>query len=337
MERGAVKTLFLPFENGDLPFPVVEERWLFLNAELPHPSLHRWQNVLVAVQGFRPAFLELKNAGFAVVPSVESQAHNGAIILLGKHRTLNRQNIYAATERTLAGGSILVSGAKTSGVQAMRKEMSALVAIEQTHSKNHAQVFRFSRPENWVSPHLDPVSTVSFGDSKFETAPGMFSHKSVDQGSDFLVKHMAGVTGRVADFGAGWGYLSAVLLARNPGVTSLDLYEADHASLEAARKNLMAAGGERHIGFHWFDIRQERVPSTYDVVVMNPPFHSGRKAEFVIGQRFIEAASAALKPGGRLMMVANKQLPYEDTLQANFRRFARIDEDRQYKIIEAVK
>ena len=70
---------------------------------------------------------------------------------------------------------------------------------------------------------------------------------------------------------------------------------------------------------------------------MNPPFHTGRSAEASIGQRMIAAAAKALKPGGRLLMVANRELPYEDTLQRAFRRFERIDEDRQYKVIKAVK
>jgi 16S rRNA (guanine1207-N2)-methyltransferase len=51
----------------------------------------------------------------------------------------------------------------------------------------------------------------------------------------------------------------------------------------------------------------------------------------------ILAASKALRPGGRLAMVANKQLPYEDTLQRAFRKFERIEEDRQFKIIRALK
>ena len=152
MDDGAVKTLFLPFENGDLPFPAEGARFVFLNAEPPLSSDHRWQDSLDCVQGFRTDFLALQTAGYQVTPQVGEGQFSGALVLLGKHRELNRSNIFRALERTLPGGPVLVAGAKTSGVQAMRKEMTELVPIEQTLSKNHAQVFWCLRPESWVSP-----------------------------------------------------------------------------------------------------------------------------------------------------------------------------------------
>lgn len=337
MDEGAIKTLFLPFENGDLPLPQGAARWLFLNADIPPVSDHHWQDNLDCIQGFRPSFLALQQAGFRVTPDTESNAHAGALILLGKYRELNRRNIFTALERTLPGAPILVSGAKTSGVQAMRKEMSDLVTIEQSLSKNHAQVFWFSRPENWASPKLYTDTTINSGDLAFETAPGMFSHKAVDSGSELLAKHFDKMTGKVADLGAGWGYLSAALLQKCPAVTALDLFEADHASLEAAKHNLQKLSPMLPISLHWADLLQEPVQGPYDTIIMNPPFHLGRSTDAAIGQRMIAIASKALKPGGRLFMVANKELPYEDTLQRAFRKFERIDENRQYKVIRAMK
>ena len=51
-------------------------------------------------------------------------------------------------------------------------------------------------------------------------------------------------------------------------------------------------------------------------MIMNPPFHQGRAAEPDLGAAFIAAAARILKPHGRLMMVANRQLPYEAALDA---------------------
>src|SRR5690606_39356015 len=62
----------------------------------------------------------------------------------------------------------------------------------------------------------------------------------------------------------------------------------------------------------------EQVRYRYDFIVMNPPFHQGREAEPDMGRRIIKAAAVALKPGGRLLMVANRQLPYERTLAEVF-------------------
>ena len=300
-------------------------------------SDHRWQDLLDCVQGFRTDFLALQTAGYHVTPQRGEGRFSGALVLLGKHRELNRSNIFRALEQTLPGGPVLVAGAKTSGVQAMRKELSELSPIEQTLSKNHAQVFWCLRPESWVSPPSPFREKLRAEGMLFETAPGMFSHKAADAGSQMLARHLAEVKGRAADFGSGWGYLSATLLKNASGVTALDLFEADFASLRAAKANLAACSSQTPAAFHWHDLLAEPVQAAYDAVIMNPPFHAGRSAEAAIGQRMIATAAKALKPGGRLLMVANRELPYEDTLQRAFRRFERIDEDRQYKIIKAVK
>ena len=337
MDDGAVKTLFLPFENGGLPFPADGARFLFLNAALPQFSDHGWQDSLDCVQGFRTGFLALQTAGYRVTPQSGEGQFSGAMVLLGKHRERNRSNIHIALEQTLSGGPVLIAGEKTSGVQAMRKELAELVPVEQTLSKNHAQVFWCLRPESWVSPPAPARAKLSVEGLQFETAPGMFSHKAADAGSQMLARHLAGVKGKAADFGAGWGYLSAALLKNAPGVTGLDLFEADIASLQAAKANVAAYCGQTPAAFHWHDLLAEPVLSSYDAVIMNPPFHTDRRAEASIGQRMIVAAAKALRPGGRLLMVANRELAYEDTLQRAFRQFERIDEDRQYKIIRAVK
>ena len=50
---------------------------------------------------------------------------------------------------------------------------------------------------------------------------------------------------------------------------------------------------------------------------------------------FIVAAARILKPNGRFLMVANRQLPYEATVTANFRHWEKLAEDGLYKIIQA--
>ncbi len=130
-------------------------------------------------------------------------------------------------------------------------------------------------------------------------------------------------SGRVADFGAGWGYLALHVLARSPKVTSLDLFEADSRALALAKVNLAEApGSERKIPthFHWQDVAAG-VGERFDAIVCNPPFHAlGRGDRPDIGRAFIDAAAQALNPGGRLWLVANRHLPYEQALADGFAR-----------------
>ena len=77
---------------------------------------------------------------------------------------------------------------------------------------------------------------------------------------------------------------------------------------------------------------------TYDTIVTNPPFHAQQGAARPdIGRAFIAAAAAALVPGGRLWLVANRNLPYELELDANFGSVRIVTQQQGFKIIEAIK
>ena len=171
-------------------------------------------------------------------------------------------------------------------------------------------------------------------DGRFTTAPGMFSHDRIDPGSRLLAEALpADLSGKIADFCAGWGYLSAEVLARCPGISSIDLYEADFSSLEAARRNLDGARIETR--FFWKDLLAEPVETRYDAIVMNPPFHRSRAAEPEIGQKLIAVAANALVNRGTLFLVANRNLPYERALTTSFSEFTQIAGDRAFKVFAA--
>ena len=130
----------------------------------------------------------------------------------------------------------------------------------------------------------------------------------------------------MADFGCGWGYLARRVL--QPAVTHIDLIDAERLALDAARANVT----DPRAAFHWLDLTREAAPATYDTIVCNPPFHTGRASTPGLGQTLIEAASRALKPGGRLYLVANRGLPYEPMLKANFASFETLADNNKFRV-----
>jgi 16S rRNA (guanine1207-N2)-methyltransferase len=56
-----------------------------------------------------------------------------------------------------------------------------------------------------------------------------------------------------------------------------------------------------------------------------------------LGRAFIAAARRALTPQGQLWLVANRHLPYEDTLRQGFRDVAAIGGDGVYKLYHAAR
>lgn len=314
----------------------VASRCLVVNAQ----AALRWPEGFGAqttyVQDLRPGYLALSRQGCDVHPAPEGAGFDLTVIFAGRHRRQNEAWIADATARTEPGGSVLVAGMKTDGMASLKKRVSALHDLAGAQAKFHGMAFwlrRLAEAAGLVEALSHPNGLV---EGRFETGPGMFSADAVDTGSQLLARHLPDdIGGSVADFGAGWGYLSAEL-AKRAGVASLDLYEASHAALQAAKTNL-GGGGRIEPGFFWHDLLSEPVSRQYDAIVMNPPFHQGRATEPGIGSVFVKAALGALKRGGRLFLVANRGLPYERDLQAGSSAFGELASDGRYKVLWAKK
>lgn len=326
-------TLFHPFESGALAAPA-DGRFLFLGAEPGYRLPEGFGAELHLVQGLRPHFRVLEAAGRNVSPTPEGSGYDGALVLAGRHRGQNEDWIAEAVERVVPGGLILVAGSNDDGIGSLRKRMAKLGGIEDSLPKHHGVAFWLRRPDEAASLVAALRQKPTLVEGRFATAPGMFSHDRIDAGSLLLAECLPETAkGAAADFGAGWGFLSVQLAERTEGLASIDLYEADFASLEAAKRNLAQASPRP--GFFWHDVVGEKVERKYDLIVMNPPFHSARAAEPAMGQAFIKTASAALEPGGTLLMVANRGLPYDQTLKASFKDVQELRNEGGFRVIAA--
>ncbi|MEL4068835.1 class I SAM-dependent methyltransferase [Ochrobactrum sp. GPK 3] len=340
MMTPAQKTLFLPFEQGILDMPTDGQSFLACGLSADRLLDPEWKEVLICLQPWRPDFLALGKEGYRAEPRLATDSRfAGGLLLLGKHRGRNEAWFSELLTRVQPGGWIVVCGEKKLGVDSFRKWVGNIAEISDRMSKNHAVSFWLQRPADLDDDFIAALRPLESAiDDVFRTEPGMFSHGAIDKGSALLVPHMEKIVfGNVADFGAGWGYLAAQSLKYADRIKSIDLFEADYEALEAARGNLERLGASVPISFNWFDITSEKVTGIYDTVIMNPPFHEGRVTDVSLGQSFISAAASRLKPGGRLLMVANRQLPYEVTLKGLFKSVTTLEEADGFKIFDAKK
>ncbi|TPW32429.1 class I SAM-dependent methyltransferase [Martelella alba] len=338
MSRETLKTLFHPFENGVLDMPA-SGRALFYGAEPGFRLPQGFGAEICAVQPLKSLFDGLKTAGVSVAPERGEGPFDLSLVLLTKHRGENENHIADALANTVPGGLIVIAGAKEEGVQSMRKRLSGLIDGVESMPKYHGVVIWFARPEKpeaAIAALTHPAVEI---DGRFTTVPGLFSHDRIDEGSRLLGERLPeDFAGLAADFGAGWGYLSAMLIETAPRLGGLDLYEADHRALERARVNLAGKSDHMPVKYFWQDLTAGPVKTRYDLIIMNPPFHAaGQAAEPALGQTIIETACAALKPGGKLMLVANRGLPYEDILAKNCRQHGEDYRNARFKILWGVK
>ncbi|MFY0633954.1 MAG: class I SAM-dependent methyltransferase [Vannielia sp.] len=274
------------------------------------------------VTGYFPDHTAWTARGYAVERE-PSGDYAGAIVFVPRAKALARDLLAQAMA---LGGPVLVDGAKTDGAESLWKAARKQGEVSAAFSKSHGKVFAVTGGDfsEW---RLPAVSRAAEG---WKTAPGVFSAEGPDPGSVLLADALpAQMKGRVADLGAGWGFLSAAVLERE-GVEAVELIEAEWAALEAARANLSDPRAE----FTWGDAMVP-LAEKVDHIVMNPPFHPSRTADPAMGASFIEAAAASLKPSGRLWMVSNRHLPYEAALAASFGEVAEIGGDTRFKLFAA--
>ena len=322
--------LLLALDRG---IAMPEGAWCMYNAINLQGLDTDWKQVLIFEQSLRPEVIKLESTGSAVVPEFKGKEKlSGAIVLAGRNRKVNENNIIRAWNACRDDGQIIIAGDKTAGIGSLRKWISQKTEITDSFSKHHAVVFWFSKKGcEWEELLLAREI------EDYHLSEGMFSSDGPDKGSKLLVEHFdKRLGGPVADLGAGWGFLSNELLKRNSKVTELALYEADYNSLEAAKKNVHPYEGLTPT-FHWCDVTSEFKKKPYQWVIMNPPFHSTRSADPELGKKFIQVAGSTLPSGGKLLMVANRNLPYEDTLNKVFRHFKVLEERDGFKVIEAAK
>lgn len=335
MSRDALKTLFHPFATEAVRLPAEGERVLFLGAEAGQPLPEGFCGEITAVQSFRPLFRSLRENAF---PVAEGEDYDVALVLCGKHRGENEDRVAEALERVRPGGLIVIAGGKEDGIQTLRTTLLKLSLTIDYTPKYHGVAIWLARPKD-ASAAIEALrKRPLMVEGRFEAAPGMFSHDRIDAGSELLAGRLPrDFDGNAADFGAGWGYLSIMLAEASPRVNRIDLFEADYAALEFAKANIARNCPDLEARFFWQDLGSEPPKEKYDLVIMNPPFHEAQAADPELGRTMIRTAASALKQGGRLMLVANRGLPYEPVLAEGFREHGETCRNARFKVLWARK
>ena len=248
-----------------------------------------------------------------------------AVVFLPRSKQAARDRIARAASKA---PRVLVDGQKTDGIEAILKEVQTRSHVLGTISKAHGKLFWFDGGE-----FTDWRARPERLEGRWHVTPGVFSADGVDPGSALLAEAVPpSLAGRIADLGAGWGYLAARVLERAGKIRELHLVEADAVALDCARRNVE----DPRARFHWADATTWGEEGAMDAVLMNPPFHKGRKAEPDVGRAFIEAAARVLRPRGLLWMVANRHLPYEKDLRHLFAEVEEAGGDARFKVIRAM-
>lgn len=268
-------------------------------------------------------------------------------IELPKGRQLARRWLVEAHAALRPGGRLYLAGPKNEGVQSGIADLKALFGDAETLAyragnrvASGVKVGAREEAPAWArDPGIAPgtwhefAATVRDQTFQLRSLPGIFSFEGLDAGTRLLLDHLEVPRGGgVLDIGCGYGIIG--LLAARLGAGSVDLVDENLLAVAAAAENIAANGvhNARAFASDAFAAVGER---RYDLVVTNPPFHTGKAVAYDAAEAFIAGARQSLNPGGRFMLVANRFIRHDALLRPLFARVETVAEDRSYHVLVA--
>lgn len=145
---------------------------------------------------------------------------------------------------------------------------------------------------------------------------GVFSSINLDIGTRELLAVLDQTPAdaqRIIDLGCGTGILATAIAKLR---TSAEVIASDQAAaaVESARETIAANELVSRVSVIRDDALSTQPDASADLILFNPPFHSGATVHADTSVRLFEDAGRVLRPGGELWVVANRHLDYRAVL-----------------------
>lgn len=145
---------------------------------------------------------------------------------------------------------------------------------------------------------------------------GAFAGPVVDIGTRFLVQFLdqaAPDATRAIDLGCGTGVLATALARARPDI-QVFATDQSFAAVASARATAAANDVADRVEVRRDNALSSLPTASAELIVLNPPFHSGTSVHAGVGTRLISDAGRVLAPGGELWTVFNSHLDYRSAL-----------------------
>lgn len=264
-----------------------------------------------------------------------------------KDQIAARAQVAAALRYVTTDGLVVLVAENEAGGKRLGATLEGLGITQfHDHAKHHCRVVVVhmvgQKPDTVaIEAAIAAGTTPRLAKHGYYTLPGLHSDAAVDAGSALLVQHLPDdIRGIGADFGCGWGYITLEALKKCPKIQQLHVVDADARALLCLQQNVQHLCPDQAgiITPHWADLTApvDGVRGL-DFILMNPPFHTGKQTIPALGLAMIARAAASLKSGRRLILVANRHLPYEIALKELFGRVDALAIGNGFKVYSATK
>jgi 16S rRNA (guanine1207-N2)-methyltransferase len=305
-------------------------------------------------KNFSPAKLSSPAMIFSPLspPGYDPGSLDAALIQLPKGRGLARRWLVQAHGALRPGGLLFLAGPNDEGIQPAIKDAAGLFGRGAVLAyKKGSRVARFEKPGGpdletgslsppaWAGePGIAPGAWIEFtadsspGLIRLRSLPGIFSYDRLDPGTGLLLEKLGPELSRqrVLDLGCGYGVLG--LAAARLGAARVDLVDDNLLAVLAARENIRLHGLANARALPGDGITPV-ADQLYDLVLSNPPFHTGKGVDYQVSRAFILGARRVLAPGGRLVLVANRFIRYDQLMRTLFSQVAVLAETGKFHVL----
>ncbi len=260
-----------------------------------------------------------------------------------KEKPATHHLINQAFVRLPAGGRLIISGFKDEGIKTCFQKASQLFGDNaRLRKQGNLYLGILEKSTRGAGAPLDTRdyetirAVATLHDKPVLSKPGVYGWDKVDQGSAFLMAFLQHLwrsrphaVSSILDLGCGYGYLS-LAMANHP-VEQRVATDNNAAATACMRMN----ASEWALPIEVVDADcGDAINSRFDMVLCNPPFHTGFDVDNALHLRFLTAASRKLTKAGSAYFVVNSFLPLERKAVTCFKQVNVLSNNGKFKILQ---
>ncbi len=287
---------------------------------------------------------ELPASHVSLLHSLEAPKEKLDYLFIKVPRTLSllEDQLYrlrsAITEKTVIVAAGMVKNIHNSTIALFEK------IIGPTHTslakKKARLIFCQPQPQHWQGespyPSYYPLENTAY---TLSNHAAVFSRASLDIGTRLLLEHLPESTGAqtIIDMGCGNGVIGILTAEKNPNA-KLVFTDESFMAVASAQENFDTIFGQtREAEFHVDNCLEKQPDNSAEVILTNPPFHQQSTIATHIARQMFSDSKRVLKQGGKLWVIANRHLGYEQLLKRMYGSCITVAANKKFVVLRATK
>lgn len=291
------------------------------------PRVH--QDLVTGEQALRNNLARLQiNARPRQLPMLdgggEALLRGAGLVLLKLPRGLAELEQIAQTIARHAGPDAVLLAAGR--VKHMSLTMNAVLekyfrSVEASLARQKSRLLTAARPELPTDaatfPIAGTVQPASGPKLEVRAHGAAFAGASLDVGTRFLLENLRQEdlpqTGTIVDLGCGTGLIASMVGLLRP-TARIIAADRSEAAISSARATALA-NRVSQVELVRDDAGASLPDGEADLILLNPPFHSGAAIHPGVALKLFRSAARLLRPGAKLLTVYNRHLDYQRSLE----------------------